>query len=100
MRQRARTHGGHPPSSSTYVGGPVIDQLTQDVIANAFKGVKGVMYKPNRSFTRDIETPDALVEPDDMTIVAPPCHPNEPVKVPESDTARVYCLVCGDAFSA
>ena len=79
------------------VSGPAIDQFAQDLIANAFKGLR---FKPNRSFSFGIDTPDALAELDDMTIVEPPCHPSEPVKVPEEDAARVHCLVCGTLFSA
>lgn len=82
------------------VSGPVVDQVAQDMIANAFKGVKGLTFKPNRSFSLGIETPDALAEPDDMVIIEPPCHPNEPVKVPEENAGQVHCLVCGTLFSA
>ena len=81
------------------VSGPVIDQVAQDMIADAFKGVKGMAFTPNPSFSFDIETPNALAEPDDMIIVEPPCHTNEPLKVPEEDAARVHCLVCGMLFS-
>lgn len=82
------------------VSGPAIDQLTKDMIDDAFRGVKGVTLELDHSFTFGIEPPDALAEPDDMTVVEPPCHPNEPVKVPEVETARVHCLVCGALFCA
>jgi len=78
------------------VSGPAIDQFAQDILADAFKGMS---FKPNRSFSFGIEAPDALAEPDDMMIVEPPCHPSEPIKVPEEDAARVYCLICGTLFS-
>jgi hypothetical protein len=80
------------------VGGPAIEQFVQDSIEDMFKGVKGMKFKPNQSFTFGIETPDALVEPDDMMIAEAPCHPNEPVKIPD-ETTKVYCLVCGSAFA-
>lgn len=80
------------------VSGPTIDRYVQDSIEKAFKGVKGMSFKPNRSFSFGIETPDALVEPDDMIIAESPCHPNEPVKVPD-ETTKVHCLVCGSAFA-
>jgi hypothetical protein len=50
----------------------------------------------------NVEVPrpaDPLVEPDDMVIVAPPCHPWEPVKVPEEHRSPIHCLVCGAPFS-
>jgi hypothetical protein len=39
-----------------------------------------------------------LVEPDDMTMIASPCHGFEPVKVADDWTKPLYCLVCGQAF--
>jgi hypothetical protein len=77
------------------VNGPAMDQYVQDSIDKMFKGMK---VKPNRSFSLGIETPDALTEPDDMMIAEPPCHPNEPMKIPDG-TAKVHCLICGDAFA-
>ncbi len=91
------------PAQREYMQGvaaPAIDQFASDLIADAFKGVKGVTFKPNRSFTFGSATPDALVEPDDMVIVEPPCHPHEPVKVAEENAARAYCLICGQEFTA
>ena len=41
--------------------------------------------------------PDSRIEPDDMVIIAGPCHSWEPVKVAEEATAPFYCLVCGGA---
>jgi len=80
--------------------GPEIDRLIGDSINEAFKGVKGMTFKPNRNFSVDVPAPAALVEPDDMVIVEPPCHPNEPVKVPDIATAHVHCLICGVPFAA
>jgi len=82
------------------VAGPEIDRLVEDAVDDAFKGIKGLTYKPDRSFTLGIPTPEPLSEPDDMVIVEPPCHPNEPIKVPAEATARVRCLVCGSPFTA
>lgn len=80
--------------------GDTIDQVIKDSMADMFKGMKGFTYKPNPSFNLDIETPDPLTEPDDMVMVEPPCHSNEPLKVPEEATRHIFCLVCGTAFSA
>lgn len=49
-----------------------------------------------------VDLPDAepLHEPDDMIIVEPPCHLNEPLKVPEDAITLVHCLICGAQFSS
>lgn len=57
----------------------------QRLVADAFKGVKGMEFKPDQNFSLDTLTPEPLTEPEDMVIVEPPCHPNEPVKVPDMD---------------
>lgn len=80
--------------------GPAIDRAVTDAVAGMFKGAKGISFKGNSSFSLDIETPAPLTEPDDMVMVEPPCHPNEPLKVPEEATDKIYCLVCGSAFAA
>lgn len=50
--------------------------------------------------TGESGVPDPLVEPDDMTAIQSPCHPWEPIKVPDDANPLHYCLVCGAAFSA
>lgn len=79
--------------------GPALDQYVQDSLKDAFSGIKGVRLEPGNNFTFGIPTPDPLIEPDDMVIAEPPCHPNEPVKVPDEATSRVYCLICGTPFA-
>ena len=80
--------------------GPEIDRVIQDAMTDAFKGIKGVTFEPNSNFTIGIDSPGPIVEPDDMIIVAPRCHSNEPVKVPEGSMQRVHCLICGSTFAA
>lgn len=80
--------------------GPALDEHVQGLIADAFKGIKGLHFKPDRNFSLEIPAPELLTEPDDMVIVEPPCHSNEPVKVPDTATNRVHCLICGAPFSA
>ena len=70
------------------------------MIADAFKGISGMDFKPDRNLSLDTPTPEPLTEPDDMVIVEPPCHTNEPIKVPNTDTGRAHCLVCGTPFAA
>lgn len=75
----------------------------QDIIDYAFRDLS----KPQRgSFIRfevqHAERPGSLtplVEPDDMMVVAPPCHPFEPVKVPTDSEAPYHCLVCGEPYA-
>lgn len=43
--------------------------------------------------------PAAPVEPADMAIVAPPCHPWEPFKVLDQWAEPLHCLVCGRRFA-
>lgn len=42
--------------------------------------------------------PPPLVELNDMEAVAPPCHPEEPIKIEEHWSEPIHCLVCGSAF--
>ena len=69
-----------------------------DMLEKAFRSVKGLSYKP--SYRDEPEPPAALHEPNDMIILAPPCHSWEPVKVPAEAAARVCCLICGAPFAA
>ena len=69
-----------------------------DMIEQALRGAKSWTYKP--SDADEPTPPAALHEPNDMIILASPCHTWEPVKVPEEATGRVYCLVCGEPFAA
>jgi hypothetical protein len=80
-----------------YAAAPVLRELS-DEVEKAFRGVKGLSFR--RGQLNEPEPPAALHEPNDMIILAPPCHPWEPVKVPEEATARVHCLICGDPFTA
>lgn len=79
---------------------PELDRMVQDSLEEAFKGVKGISFEADRNFTLGIPTPDALADDDDMIAVEPPCHPNEPIKVPEDAVSRLHCLICGAAFAA
>lgn len=45
------------------------------------------------------EPPAALHEPNDMSIVQSPCHPWEPVKVLETWSDALYCLLCGERYA-
>jgi hypothetical protein len=84
------------------IAAPEIDQAVNDMLDDAFKPLrnrKSISVKRTGRFSFDTPTPDPLIESNDMAIVESPCHPNEPVKVPEEATAQVYCLVCGTEFA-
>lgn len=68
--------------------------------------LRDAVRQPRDSFIQlSVETPDVadapapLVEPNDMEIVASPCHAYEPVKVPETLRGPFFCLVCGTEFA-
>ncbi len=56
--------------------------------------IGGLPFEPSETATANV-----LVEPNDMVVVQPPCHSNEPTKVPDGSTERVYCLICGTEYS-
>lgn len=76
---------------------PLALNTVQDELDATFRGMKGVEYK--RGNAESFDTADPLVEPDDMTIVASPCHNYEPIKVPMDHADPLYCLICGSAFA-
>jgi len=75
--------------------------IVEDALRDAFRGTsgRGITFTPARPSGSGTPVPEPLSEPDDMDLVAPPCHPWEPVKVPSDATAPFYCLVCGSAYS-
>ncbi|TWX37395.1 hypothetical protein ES689_12195 [Frigoribacterium sp. ACAM 257] len=79
---------------------PAAMQLMDDELSKAFRGLnsKHVKITKKGSFDKPAE-PDPMVEPDDMIILASPCHAWEPIKVPADTQAPVHCLVCGQAFA-
>lgn len=68
-----------------------------DMLRETFQGAKGWTHRP--SYDDEPAYPAALHEPNDMIIVASPCHPWEPVKVPEKAASQVSCLICGKIFA-
>ena len=77
----------------------VHDQLGE-LLNDAFKPNRNSFIKIEIAQTDRPESPDPLVEDDDMAMVgARPCHPWEPVKIPADATAPFYCLICGQAYA-
>lgn len=73
----------------------IMDEIGAE-FKKAFRNTKGISFKPTSSRT---EPPDSLYEPDDMMLAEPPCHPWEPIKVPEPHMFSLYCLFCGTNFA-
>lgn len=77
---------------------PALMRYVLDELAGALRGNKNITFKPgNGSDMPDV--PASLTEPDDMRIVASPCHGYEPVKVPDNPSDTLHCLLCGNAFA-
>lgn len=74
-------------------------RLVQDALGDAFRGSNHVRYKPGQPPATPTPPDELLHEPNDMSIVEPPCHPNEPVKVPGEALGQMHCLVCGSVFA-
>ena len=70
-----------------------------DAVNDELKRAFGKNYTPRKNAA---PAPTPLHEPNDMLIIEPPCHPWEPVKVPErrADSGPLYCLVCGETYKA
>jgi hypothetical protein len=80
------------------LGGVAHDYMA-DALKDAFKPTRNSFIKFDVKQSPRPSEPDPLVELDDMMMIAPPCHPWEPVKVPENSSAPYYCLICGEAYT-
>lgn len=79
---------------------PAVQQVVQDELDQAFKGHNSRFIKVKSTSSSALPAgPMPLTEPDDMVIIASPCHAYEPVKVPEDAAGPFYCLVCGARFA-
>lgn len=91
------------PAQAEYaqaIAAPDIEQFMNDTIRDAFRRSKYLRMAPGDGIDMDVETPEPMIEPNDMVIVESPCHPNEPIKVSDQAVAApIHCLVCGVAFA-
>lgn len=79
---------------------PEIERGIQDALKEAFRGLDGIRFEPGDGSGVEAPALGVLIELDDMVIVEPPCHPNEPIKVPDDDVNHpLHCLVCGLTFA-
>lgn len=70
-----------------------------DLMDQIFKDASSKHFKMKRTGSMAPEPPSPITEPNDMSIVIPPCHEDEPVKVPEDLPGPFFCLVCGEQFA-
>jgi hypothetical protein len=80
---------------------PVMDMLAEQ-LGDAFKPLnspRGLISVSTEVTHDEVGEPSSLHEPSDMQIVESPCHPWEPVKVPEGWAEPLHCLVCGTEFA-
>lgn len=77
----------------------VVEFYAVDIVNDELKSAFGNNYTPGKN-TAPAPTP--LHEPNDMVIIESPCHPWEPVKVPQqrADSGPLHCLVCGGTYRA
>jgi hypothetical protein len=82
-------------------GQTFINQQLNSILDDAFGGMRdnGLLRVESSKRLDGPSLPQPLVETDDMTIVASPCHPWEPIKVPLSNSLPLFCLICGAAFA-
>ncbi len=77
--------------------GPAMKMASRE-LEKTLRGMKGLKFSPNRNM-RGPEPPLPMIESDDMTMVASPCHDFEPVKIAEDWVDPVHCLICGGTYS-
>jgi hypothetical protein len=70
-----------------------------DILDDAFKSARRDFLRLEVNSWSKPPRPDPLIELDDMHMIAPPCHPWEPVKVPSEAQAPFYCLLCGQPYA-
>lgn len=79
------------------VAAPITDRLSEE-LEDSLKSLNDGMLKASV----DVDVPDAPGSPTerhDMSMVEPPCHSWEPVKVPDWWNGRLFCLFCGRAYT-
>ena len=80
-------------------------QVVRPELEKFSRQMKDISRRSGGFIKTDVQTSwepeaDPLVEVDDMRRVDFPCHPNEPVKVLDTWTGDVHCLVCGGTATA
>lgn len=74
-------------------------KIFEDEFERLERSTRGGMIEFKFSGIDAGEPPLPLHEPNDMLVVASPCHPWEPLKVDEASTKSLRCLICGAEFA-
>lgn len=86
-----------------YGHGVALSQALPALADEFFDGLKNLNskhFKVTRSgHDAPPDAPMPLVEPTDMTVVTSPCHPWQPVKIPDDAKSPLHCLVCGATYT-
>lgn len=91
---------GQASEPSDFITNDQAEFATGYAMLPALQELKAELEQSGFGFEIDsTDAPDPLVEPDDMMMIAPPCHEWEPLKVPEGSSAPYYCLLCGQPFA-
>jgi hypothetical protein len=80
------------------VATPAALRLVQEELVAAFRGNDNVKVEADKDYDIPV-VPPSLTEPDDMRIIASPCHAYEPVKIPDYSSGSYHCLLCGTEFA-
>lgn len=90
------------PEQLEYLQGIAAGPLYQEAVEQLKQSLGSVRSRYLRLEVKASEPPDApapLLEPNDMAMVASPCHPFEPLKVQEDWIEPLACLMCGQRFT-
>jgi len=79
------------------VGTAAVSQIIGDHLSGWTTSNAGLI-QTSIEYSGDSRPPSSIEEPNDMVMVASPCHPWEPIKVSEGWDEPLHCLVCGDLF--
>ena len=77
--------------------GPAVNEIV-DELQRSIGSQRNSLIQVSMEF-EEPEPPRSLVEPADMVEIQSPCHPWEPIKVYDSWTHPVHCLLCGERFA-
>lgn len=101
--QEIERHGTWTQTQVEYMQGVAYQQVLRPMLDD-FKRDVETSNRPGNlisvSVTRtDPSMPEQPAEPNDMTRMDIPCHPDAPIKVLEGWELPIHCLVCGQVYS-
>jgi hypothetical protein len=102
---QASADGWWTPAQLELATNIATQQVVKPELEKFARQVKGISRSSGGFVKADVKMDlppeaDPLVEVDDMRRVDFPCHPDEPIKVLDSWTGEVHCLICGTPVAA